>query len=237
MKNISKYLTIIFLTGNLLFAQYNGNDFSLSTNFSFNTSAKIFLSPDAENILDQKVSFELEDIYSYSIELRYRLSDAIIFGVTAEYMETSALGRNLTSNQFIVKDGFELYPIEFSTYYYLPFSTEDFKFYMGGGLGIYFGKRTREFGDIRFKDVVSDIGIGIQVSAGMDYLIFDDLSVRGELRFRDPDFRITNKYNSDVVNYNGNTYRVTQENITSKINLNGITFRIGIGYHFSFYEQ
>ncbi|MCB9210291.1 MAG: outer membrane beta-barrel protein [Ignavibacteriales bacterium] len=233
---MNKYFTYIFLflfiSANL-FAQYNGSDFSVSTNFSFNTNAKIFLSPDAESIFDQNNYFEIEDILSYSAEFRYRLNDALIFGLSLEYMQGSDKGRNLPSKQFIVKDGYELYPVELSAYYFLPFSTEDFKFYMGGGFGIYSGKRTREFGNIKFDDVDSEIGYGIQVSVGMDYMIFNQLSVRGELRFRDPDFKITNKYNSDRVTYEGNNYSVTQENITSKLNVDGITFRIGTVFHFS----
>jgi opacity protein-like surface antigen len=233
MKILLKYSSVLFFCSSLIFAQYNGNDFSISTNFSFNTTAKIFLTPDAQHVLDQRYNFELEDIYSYSIEFRYRMTESLILGLSAEYMQASAKGRNLPSRQFIVRDGYELYPIELSAYYFLPFSTEDFKFYMGGGLGIYTGTRSRVFGDINFEDVDSEIGYGIQVSVGMDYMIFDNFSVHGELRFRDPDFRITNKYDSETVVYNGDTYSVSQENITSKLNVDGITFRIGASFHFS----
>jgi outer membrane protein W len=233
MKILLKYSSILFFCSSIIIAQYNGNDFSISTNFSFNTTAKIFLTPDAQHVLDQRYNFELEDIYSYSIEFRYRMTESLILGLSAEYMQASAKGRNLPSGQFIVRDGYELYPIEFSAYYFLPFSTEDFKFYMGGGLGIYTGTRTREFGDIKFEDVDSEIGYGIQVSVGMDYMIFDNFSAHGELRFRDPDFKITNKYDSETVVYNGDTYSVSQENITSKLNVDGITFRIGAAFHFS----
>ena len=234
MRILIKYCIISLFISNIAFAQYNGYDLSFSTNFSYNTTAKIFLTPNAANIFDQNIYFEIDGIYSYSAELRYRINDAIILGLSAEYMQGSEKGRNLNSRQFIVTDGYELYPLELSIYYFLPFSTESFKFYMGGGLGFYFGKRTREFGNIKFDNVDSEIGYGIQVSVGMDYLIFDNFSTRGEIRFRDPDLNVTNKYNDETVVYNGTTYRVTQENITSKLNVDGITFRIGAVYHFSF---
>ena len=57
---------------------------------------------------------------------------------------------------------------------------------MGGGLGFYSGKRTREFGNINFVNVKSEIGYGIQVSVGMDYMIFDNFSVRGEIDLEIP---------------------------------------------------
>ena len=232
MKNLHKNLFLLLLVTNVTIAQYSEGKFALSTNFNFNTTAKIFLNPDADVFTSQTDFFEIEDIFSYSFELRYGLLEYLILGLSFEYMQGEASGRNLTNRSFVVKDGFELYPIELSAYYFLPFSTEDFKFYMGGGIGYYTGYRTREFGDINFKDVNSQSTFGIQVSSGMDYMIFDFLSVRGELRFRDPELIITNKYTSDQVTYEGSNYSVTQENIRSRLNVDGITFRIGMVYHF-----
>lgn len=225
------FLTLLFIPV-LISAQYNGNRFSVSVNYSYNTVANIFLSPNAEEIVSRANKFEIEGIHSYSTELRYGITSQIILGISIEYMKDSGKGRNLPSDQFLVRDGFELIPIEFSGYYFLPFSTENFKFFMGGGIGFYFGKRTREFGDIEFEDVDSEVGFSIQVNTGMDYMILDFLSVRGELRFRDPEFTITNKYSKDTVTYNGREYDVTTKNIDSNLNLAGITFRIGIVYHF-----
>lgn len=231
-----KYTAILLLSCNVLLAQYNGSNFAISTNYSFTTDSQIFLAPDAEHILDRNQSFGIENISSYSVELRYLLSEFLILGISFEYIKASAKGRNLLSRFFEVEDGFEIYPLELSAYYFLPFSTEDFKFYMGGGIGIYTGKRTRKFGDINYTDVESDIGYGIQVSTGMDYMIFDNISVRGELRFRDPDFKVTNKYSDTKVIYNGLEYTVTDDKINSKVNVDGITFRIGAVVHFSLFN-
>jgi opacity protein-like surface antigen len=236
MKFLFRIISILTLFNSFVIAQYKGNNIAISANYSYNTTAKIFLAPDANSFFDENV-FYMEDIYSYSVEIRYRMSEDLILGFSTELMVAEDRGRNiLTSRQFIVKDGFELLPFEFSAYYYLPFSTEDFKFYMGGGLGIYRGKRTREFGDINFIDVKSETGFGIQVSTGMDYIIFNNLSVRGELRFRDPEFKITNKYDNNVVNYEGRTFNVSNDSFTSKINLDGITFRIGAAFQFSLFN-
>ena len=232
MKNLAKCLFLIFFISTHVNAQYSEGQFAISTNFNFNTTAKIFLNPDGNIFASQTEFFEIEDIFSYSLELRYGLYESLILGLSFEYMQGEGNGRNLANRRFVVKDGYELYPIELSAYYFLPFSTEDFKFYMGGGIGFYTGYRTRQFGDINFEDVSSQSTFGIQVSSGMDYMIFDFLSVRGELRFRDPELIITNKYSSDRVNYEGLSYTVTQENIRSRLNVDGITFRIGLVYHF-----
>ena len=224
---------LVFPTAwNSVLPQYNGSDFAISGNFSYSTSGRIFLTPDADNVFERKNYFGIDHIYSYSAEIRYRINEGLILGLSAEYMEASGEGRNIvTSNQFVVTDGFKLFPLELSAYYHLPFSTEQFKFFMGGGFGFYFGNRFRQFGNINYEDVSSEIGFGIQISTGMDYMIFDYLSVRGEFRFRDPDFKVINKYSNDIVNYEGREFRVSTDDISSKINLDGITFRIGFAFH------
>jgi opacity protein-like surface antigen len=232
MKNFSTYILLFIFISSTIFSQYYGNNLSVSTNFSYNTTAKIFLNPDANQFASQTDYFELEGLYSYSIEFRYTVYEALIFGLSIEYMSGAENGRNLSDKQFVVKDGFEIYPIELSSYYLLPFSTEDFKFYMGGGFGFYTGSRTREFGNVKFEDVDSESTLGIQVSTGVDYLILNLLSIRGEFRFRDPELLITNKYSSNNVIYNDNESSVTTNNIRSRLNVDGITFRIGLVYHY-----
>ncbi|MEE9432208.1 MAG: OmpW family outer membrane protein [Melioribacteraceae bacterium] len=234
MKNILAIL--LFVSTSLsLNAQYNGNDFAISANVNYTTSAKIFLTPNAENELLRNKNFPIEDIISYSLELRYRLSTPIILGLSSEFIKASADGRNLTSPFFLVNDGFEILPVEFSVYYYFPFSTENFKFFMGGGVGLYFGKHLRNFGDVNFEHIKSSNGFGIQMSLGMDYLIFDFLSIRSEMRFRDPKFDVTSKYNSDTVFYKDQFYKVSTDDINTKINIDGITFRIGAVFHFGLF--
>ncbi|MCP5064175.1 MAG: outer membrane beta-barrel protein [Ignavibacteriae bacterium] len=227
---MKKLLLILLLvtTSVIVNAQYNGNDFSISANANYTTTSKIFLTPNAADEFLRNKNFPIEDIISYSFELRYRLSEPVILGLGAEYINDGADGRNLTSPLFLVSDGFEVIPIELSVYYFFPFSTENFKFYMGGGIGFYFGKHLRTFGDVEFEHVKSSNGIGLQMSLGMDYLVFDFLSVRSEMRFRDPKFDVTSKYNSDTVFYED---RLSTDEINTKINIDGITFRIGAVFH------
>lgn len=232
MKNKILFIFFFAIISRQIYGQYDNNRFSLSFGYNYTTSSKIFMNPNAKDILDQNQYFDVGDFQNYSAELRYKLSDMLILGLSAEYLTNSESGRNLTSPIFLVDDGFEIYPIELSLFYLLPFSTESFKFYFGGGIGIYIGNRTRDFGNVKFNNIVSETGYGIQVSAGMDYLVFDNISVRGDIRFRDPDFKVTNKYNNKTVNYEGRIYSISTENLTSRINVDGITFRIGAAFHF-----
>ena len=232
MNKLFNFSTIFFLSCSLLLSQYNENTFSVSANLNFTTTSKIFLSPYAETLIERNNNFNIEDIISYSADLRLGLTDFLIIGVSAEFISASELGRNLSSPIFIVEDGYKVYPLEFSLIYVLPFSTNKFKFYMGGGAGFYYGERTRKFGDVTFLNEGNNVSYGIHVNTGMDYMIFNFLSARIEFRFRDPEIKIKNKYSKTIVNYNGIEYQLPLGNIDSKVNIDGITFKAGLVFHF-----
>jgi hypothetical protein len=229
-------LLFAFIFYSNVFAQFN-RTFGVSINSVLNTSARIYLSPNSADIFLRNNSFLLENILNPSLDLRYRLSDEIILGINTEYMTSSEIGQNLTvflNNRTVtidVEDGFKLIPIEFSIYYLLPFSTERFYFLMGGGAGWYVGSHIRKFGDVDVINVERKPAYGIHVSISMDYLIMDFLSVRGEMKFRDPQFSIKSKYNKKDVNYNGILIKLAQESFDSKININGVTFVLGLALH------
>ena len=62
MKSLFNYIFLLIIFASQTFAQYEENYFAISTNFSFNTTAKIFLNPDGGVISSQTEYFELEDI-------------------------------------------------------------------------------------------------------------------------------------------------------------------------------
>ena len=213
--------------------QYNGASFSISTSVSYTTTARLFLNPNSSDIVVRNLFVPFEDIISYSSQLRYRISEPLVLGLRIEFMSKSELGRNLQNPSFVVDDGFWVIPIELTGYYFLPFSTKDFKFFMGAGFGIYYGERTRKFGDVKISNVERDFAFGLQVEVGMDYMIWNFLSTKFEMRFRDPEFQVKSKYNSEIVHYEEKTIKLSQEAFTSKINIDGITFTLGLAYQFN----
>lgn len=234
----TKFAAIIILAFSLnVFAQFN-KTFGVSVNAVYNTSARIYLSPNSSDIILRNNSFIIENIFNSSIDFRYRLSESIILGFNTEYMTTTSIGPNLTvflgssTVTIDVEDGFRLIPLEMSAYYLLPFSTERFKFLMGGGMGYYLGSHIRKFGDVEVSNAERKAAYGIHVSISMDYLIKEFVSVRGEMKFRDPQFAVKSKYNKKEVNYNGNIIRLAQDSFDSKINVDGVTFILGLAFHF-----
>ncbi|RPI66301.1 MAG: hypothetical protein EHM47_16985 [Ignavibacteriales bacterium] len=219
-------------------AQFNGRDFSIGFNAVYTTSARIYLQPYASDEAIRNNSFPVEDILNPSTEIRYALSESIILGLGTEYMNVTEEGSNLIvftaggTRAIRVQEGFKFIPVEFTAYYLFPFSTEKFKFLMGGGAGYYYGSHVRKIGDAEVNTIERKFAYGIHVNISMDYLFRPNISIRTEMKFRDPQFTVKSSYNKREIEYEGTTIRFLQESFDSKINIDGVTFLIGAAFHF-----
>lgn len=234
----SRIIFLLSLFSAAAYPQHNGYDFSISSSLVYTTSAEIFLNPNSADPVIRNRSFSIVDIMNPAIDLRYRLSDPLIFGIGTEYMSTSQPGRNLIvfegSNEIRLEteDGFRFIPVELTLYYQMPFSTGSFKFLMGGGAGLYVGEFTRSFGDTQISTLEKQIAFGIHVSISTEYVIMDRLGLRFEMKFRDPEFKSKNKYDKDIVNYNNNLITILRDTFDTKVNVNGIAFLLGGSFYF-----
>jgi len=228
MKKSLKILFLFFVLPEIILAQANGKDFGISFNLNYTTTSQLYLQPDSPDLILRGTHQSLDDIYSYSIDVRYQISESIILGIGSESIKkTFDNSINLGGIRASMRDGYKMIPIEFSAYYLIPFSTERFKFYMGGGFGLYIGEQIRELGDVSISNESKKIGYGINVSIGMDFLVNQFLSIRTQMRFRDPEFEMESMYSDTTVNYNGKSYIMPSEKFTTKVNIDGITFAIG----------
>lgn len=239
MKNrfIKIIITLVLFSASAL-PQYQNKQFSISVGYLYLTSTELFLNPNSSDIFLRNQSFELKDIFSPAFEIRYRLSDEIVLGLSVEYNKKSQKGNFLTvlaGSQIIQlesEDGFIFIPVELSVHHIMPFSTESFKFNMGGGVGFYHAIHSRKFGDTEISNVDTKPVIGIQVGAGMEYLVTENVGLRLQMKFRAPEIKVKSKYNSTTVNYKGNTITILQDTFDSKISVNGAVFMLGISYSF-----
>ncbi|HVO73025.1 MAG TPA: hypothetical protein VMT35_03315 [Ignavibacteriaceae bacterium] len=238
MGKIRIFFFIIFFSACLAYSQYNGKNFSIGLSAVYTTTAKIYLNPNSSDLILRNNSFPLENIYNAGLDFRYRLTDPLILGFNIEYIKKTETGQNLTvlsrgnTLQITVEDGFRLIPLELSLYYLLPFSTENFKFLMGGGAGYYLGDQVRKFGDVEVKNVDRKAAYGIHVIISMDYLVLHNVSIRTEMKFRDPQFSVKSAYTKNETFNNGREINLPQPSFDSKINLDGITFILGAAFHF-----
>ena len=208
-----------------LLCQYNGNDFSIGIYGVYTKSASIFLNPNASDIVLRNRSFVIEDILNPGADIRIRVSEPLIIGLSVEYIEITESAPNLTVFDsvsvvtLLVEDGFKLIPVELTAYYQLPFSTERWKFLMGGGLAYYNGEFIRKVGDTAVSNVKKGTDFGIQVSVSMDYVPINQVVLRFQMKFRDPQFTVTSQNDQG-------------EPFDTKINMDGITFMLGAAIQF-----
>ncbi|HZW40443.1 MAG TPA: hypothetical protein VFF33_14185 [Ignavibacteriaceae bacterium] len=236
MKNI--FIALLILFSSIGICQERTKKFSLSVNGVYTTSAKIYLNPNASDVLIRNNSFYMEDIFNPSIELRYNATEYLALGLNTEYIEKKSGGSSLTAFAggstiaLDVVDGFRVIPIEFNIYYILPFSTSTFKLLMGGGAGYYIGEHIREVGDVTVSNVSRKIAYGIQVVISSEYFIKDYLSLNLDMKFRDPQFVVRSRYSKTSVADRGRFFRLPSEEFDSKINIDGVTFVLGAAFHF-----
>jgi len=229
---------VAILFASPLYSQFHENKFGISINAVYTTSADIFLNPNSSDIAVRNKPFVVEDILNPSLDIRYRFNEWFILGLNVEYMKKSETGPNLTvflGNNIVVfevEDGFKVIPIELTAHYIFPFSTDRFIFIMGGGLGYYRGEFTRKFSDVDLSIQQRQVAIGIHVSASMDYMLLELFSVRFEMKFRDPQYNVTSKYNKTTVLYQGNEIPLHDDVFETKVNVNGVTFILGGAFHF-----
>jgi hypothetical protein len=225
---------IIIFSSFASYSQYTGKNFSIGISAVYTTTAKVYLYPNSSDLILRNNSFPLEDIINPAIDVRYKLIDPLILGFNIEYIKKTELGQNLTVNsvRITVEDGFKLIPLELSLYYLLPFSTEFFKFLIGGGAGYYLGEQVRKFADVEVKNVSRKTAYGIHVIISMDYFALENVSLRTEMKFRDPQFTVKSEYTKNETIYNGSEINLPQSSFDSKINLDGVTFILGAAFHF-----
>lgn len=227
-----KYL-VLFIFSNLVTAQtFEQNNFSVSINYT--TTSKIFFNPFSSDLILKSTYIELNDLTSFSFEYRTQLMEDVFISLNTEYLSKkfSFNNYNLFGEQATTNDKFLFIPIELCFYYYLPFSNDDFKFFMGGGTGIFFGKFKRELGNQIANSKMLKTSYGINVVIGLDYNFYKNFSTRFLMRFRDPELTWKNNYTSNTVVYNNKTYLLNTSTFYTKANIDGIIFSLGIVYNF-----
>lgn len=231
----TNYLIFIFLFCGIAYSQIETSKYAISINGNYTTTSRLYLNPNSNDILLRNSYESLDDIYNYSIEIRYKIGANLFLAAGSEIIQKKHVNSsyNLAGVKAILTDGFQLIPVEITFYYELPFSSDRIKIFMGGGGGFYFGKHIREIGDVSVKSSIDKTAFGIHVTAGVDYFINEKLSLRTQMRFRDPEINFKNEYDRPTVNINGRSILLPTSSFHTKVNVDGITFTLGASYNFN----
>jgi hypothetical protein len=236
IKKIAFLALLLAFTGSLK-AQFNGYNFSVSASYVYTTTSKLYLDPKASDEFLRGIHSYLDKIPGFGIELRAKIADYFFIGLSADYLKKTDKITSVTivsgyAQNVMVNDGFQVIPVEFTGYYIFPFSLKNYKFFMGGGGGFYFGSHVRTVGDISARTESREISFGIHVVAGVEALLTDYLSIKGAVKFRDMEFSMTNKYDKNSGAIDGMPFQILNTSFDSKAVVDGLAFNIGLSFHF-----
>ena len=212
-----------------------GRDFTVLVKGNLTTSSQIFLNPDAADIITRQQSLALTDFFGVGVEVKYHISETnIAVGISADYIRARAsTSLPVYPRQEIpVEDGYTVIPVEMTGYFIIPLSGETFGVFMGGGGGLYFGKRTYLLGETEAPLLDSTPGFGIHVLGGVSYRIFGGVEAVFEMKFRDLQFESRNSFKESSIHYNNLVVNVSKQPFKSRTQTDGIVFQLGIAYSF-----
>jgi len=221
---------LIFVLGSPLCSARE--NISVAAKGSYTTSTRFLYNVDRPDVFIDDKYFS----YNFGFGLDVRMlafSDDILIGINVEKIKTleqtteTVYGNGL-SYDIPVTEGFVVYPIELSGYFVIPFSSDDARVYLGGGIGWYFGERIYSIAGAHAATLNSPSGFGIHVLTGADVRITSTIAVRGELKFRDPQFDSVNQFKETSTTYNGLKVLLDPATSTTRVNLNGITYGLGL---------
>ncbi|MBI1803667.1 MAG: hypothetical protein HY033_12360 [Ignavibacteriae bacterium] len=203
---------------------------------SINTSSKLFYNPNDQDEFIRNQFLPLDNAFSEGVDVRRTIEPLrISVGFSIEYLsKTQSFIHPLSQSTLVpVKDGFVVYPIEFSAYFPIPIGGDLFQLYMGGGAGAYLGARRYEYAGIQASAVDRKTGYGIHIVSGLQYFLRPSFSLRSELKFRNVQFETINQFSqSTAVSSSGTIIPLDQEPFASRVNIDGMTVSLQLVYHF-----
>jgi len=213
-------------------------NFEISLNYNYTTNARLFLFPlSADRILRNKY-LDLEDIFSFSVGIGYKIADALQLRFNLEKISKTAsdnsvlISLNGGAKQIEAEDGFSAYLLELNLIYTLPFSGNNFKLFFGGGVGSYWGRQIRNFNEAKLKSKNKEFAFGIQAIFGIEYYFYKNIAFKFEMLFREPEIKLHSQYENKLISYEGNKALILNDSFDTKIDINGAVFQFGFVYNF-----
>lgn len=207
-------------------------NFSFSVKGNFTTGSQLFPNPNSPDDFKRAQFFPIEDFFGYGIELQYQIPETnLAVGLSADYIRATTT-RSSGFPAVPVKDGYRVIPIEFTGYFNIPVSGPTFGVYMGGGAGVYFGRRIYEIADVQAQTTDVGHGFGIHVLGGLKYRLTDWFGLNLEMKFRDLQFKTTNQFSTSSVTYKGTTVFLPQGSFASRVHTDGVIFQLGTTFSF-----
>jgi len=214
--------------------------FSIALYGTYTSSSQLLENPKSTNPFEKEAATELNSGYGYGAELNYTppvFESGLLLYLSAEYLKVNTndlilrLSDGVNKTTLKIKEKFTMIPVELGIKWLLPVSTENFKIYIGGGGGLYFGDRTRTMKDLESTNIEKTPGFSLNILSGLEYYIARNISAGMELKFREASFDVESKYNTNFINVNGIQYSITNPFYT-RFNVDGVRISAGFKYQF-----
>jgi hypothetical protein len=199
------------------------------------TGSQLFPNPNSVDAGERASFLPLESVFGLGIEVRYKIPETnIALGLSTDYITKvrSLSISTLNSISLPVEDGYRVIPVELTAYFLIPVSGPAFSIYMGGGGGVYIGRRVYRFAGTEARTVEQGHGFGIHVLGGVGYQFTSWFGLNGEMKFRDLQFKASNAFDVSSIVYNNTVIRVGREPFESRIHTDGIVFQLGAVFSF-----
>lgn len=223
-----------------IFSQGNGYErklydqskkFSFTAYGTFISSSEVFNNIMSTDPIQRDASEDLTGTYGYGIEFNYEprfFNLDLVFYISSEYIKIKQeipykVDNGVNISMFKAMERFEMIPLEFGIKWPLPVSTENFKIYIGGGGGFYFGKHQRTIFDLESHSIENKPGFSLNILAGLEYYVERNLSANLEFKFREASFDTQGEYNKSTF---------LPEPYYTRFIADGTRISIGIKYHF-----
>ena len=197
------------------------------------TSSQLFLSPDAVDPVARSARLGISNSFGAGAEIRYRFPDAHIAVSLASDILRARASDDIVAfpgTTIPVSDGFTAVPVELTGYFIVPFSGERFEVFMGGGAGVYFGKRHYVVGATEAPSTGTTAGYGIHVLTGVRYRFAGPWEAVAAMKFRDLQFHTSNAFSESTITSQGVLINLGTQPFTSRTQTDGIIFELGLAY-------
>jgi hypothetical protein len=196
------------------------------------TGSELFPYSGSPDPVARALSFTLANFFGGGLEMRYFPPGThLAFGLSADYLQVRSSVRPAGIPPGVpAEDGFRAIPVEATGYFLLPLSGSTFGVYMGGGVGVYFGRRLYSIAGVEAAAVEHGPGLGIHVLGGVELLLGGGVSLVGEMKFRDVQFRSTTVFPVAQTEYNGVPVALPSQPQVATIHADGVVFQIGLAF-------
>jgi len=203
---------------------------ALSVSTGIIENAQIFVSPQSPDPVERQRTTNIGSAVAYGASYRYRLYPSVTLQLHGEFVHERSEKNDPVGTRII--NGYDVWLTELSGMFTLPFSTERFSMYVGGGAGVYVGRRSYAVANISSETVSSIPAFGIHILVGAEYYILPKIGLRADVIFRDPQMSVENRFPQESVLSHGVRYSLDTEPFLSHVNLNGNVYSLGISWHF-----